>query len=134
MTCAGFYWVITGGSYLVPRSIYENWVAGKDVVGRGDGQFMTSKSAMDRLLQEANGDMSIVKQRLGIPQNQWNEPLVRVDVMNPLLHNARLPSGLNSGVNSQFQWGGYTSGGMPELITNPIPKSDIRATIISGNE
>ena len=54
--------------------------------------------------------------------------------MNPLLHDARLPSGLNSGANSQFQWGGYTSGGMPEIITNPIPKSDIRATIISGGK
>lgn len=78
--------------------------------------------------------MSVVKGKLGIPQNQWNEPLVRVDVMNPLLHKARLPSGLNSGANSQFQWGGYTSGGMPELITNPIPKTHIRATLITGEK
>ena len=116
---------------LLTQSLYETWVDGKATVGRSDGQFMTTASAMDRLLQQANGDMSVVKSKLGIPPEAWNEPLVRIDVMNPLLHDARLPSGLSSGANTQFRWGGYTSRGMPEIITDPIPRSDIRATLIT---
>ncbi|HMV59283.1 MAG TPA: hypothetical protein PKD38_18975 [Nitrospira sp.] len=88
---------------------------------------MTSRSAMGRLLSDSAGDVAVIMQRRGIPPDQWNEPLVRIDVMNPLLHYARLPSGLNSGANSRFQWGGFTSGGMPELVTNPIQRKDTRA-------
>lgn len=82
---------------------------------------MTTSRAMDRLLVEAGGDMNVLKTRLGIPREAWNEELLRIDVFDPLLHNARLPSGLEPAANSLLRFGGYTSGGMPEAVLGRIP-------------
>lgn len=110
-----------GGSYLVTESTLNKRILGQDTIGRRDGQFMIPADRMDTLLEHANGNLDVVKQRLGIPAAEWNEPVFRIDVHNPLLHNARLPSGLESGANDLFRWGGYTSGGLPEIVTDPIP-------------
>lgn len=76
------------------------------------------------MLAKANGDLLAVKKSLGIPADQWNEPLVRVDVFNPLQHNARFPSGFEEGANPLFKWGGYTKGEMPETAVDPIYVKD----------
>lgn len=108
-----------GGSYLVPESAYNRFVKGQKSIGRPDGQFITTKKDMDKLISETGGDVSKISNRLG---TRWNEPLYRVDIENPLLHNARFPSGLESGADPElFRWGGYTSGGMSEIIIDPIP-------------
>ncbi|WP_024461597.1 hypothetical protein [Marinimicrobium sp. LS-A18] len=77
---------------------------------------------MDKILSDANGDLTLVKQKLGIPEKYWNEEIIRIDIHNPLLHNARLPSGLERGANEQFKWGGYTSGGLPEIVIDQVPQ------------
>lgn len=77
---------------------------------------------MDKILFEADGNLAVVKQKLGIPERYWNEEILRVDVHNPLMHNARFPSGFERGANEQFRWGGYTSGGQPEVVVDQIPK------------
>jgi hypothetical protein len=110
-----------GGSFLIPESAYENYVAGKPTVGDPAGQYITTKSYMDAILSDAAGDITVVKQRLSIPERAWNEPLRRIDIDNPLLHNARMPSGLERGANEFFRWGGYTKGGMPEVVIDPVP-------------
>ncbi len=115
-----------GGSYLVPKSIYQNWIQGQSRIGRPDGQFITTRAAMDRLLNETAGNLGAVKRRLGIPDEYWNEPLYRVDIDYPLLHNSRLPAGWESGANELFRWGGYTSGGLPEVIIEQVPMGGFR--------
>ncbi len=117
-----------GASYLIPRSKYDKWIADAASIGRADGLFVTTSEAMDRLLREADGDLDAVKRKLGIPPDAWNEPLVRVDVLNPLEHNARLPSGFEEGANSEFVWGGYTSGGMPEVVLDPVSRGAFQVT------
>ena len=53
----------------------------------------------------------------------------RIDIDNPLLHNARLPSGLERKADLElFRWGGYTSGGMPEVIIDQVPKGQFSVT------
>ncbi|MCP4545813.1 MAG: hypothetical protein GY835_05025, partial [bacterium] len=53
---------------------------------------------------------------------RWSEPLYRIDVRNPLLHNARLPSGLERGADPVlFRWSGYSDGCMPQVIIDQIP-------------
>lgn len=116
-----------GGSYLIPRAAYERRVRGQAMAGRSDGQFMLRKSAMDRVLRESGGDLKEVKRMLGIPDEFWNDELIRIDVDNPLLHNARMPSGLEEGANELFRWGGYTSGGYPEVVIDQIPAGAFRA-------
>lgn len=117
-----------GGAYLIPEAAYKRWVEGQPVIGRLDGQFITTKAAMDDILRSSGGDISKVKQRLGIPSNVWDEKLIRVDIPSPLLFNARLPTGLESGANSLFRWGGYTKGGLPEIIIDQVPQSQVRIT------
>ncbi len=116
-----------GASYLLPESTYKGFVAGKSAVGRADGLYVTTRSAMDELLAVSRGDHAAVKARLGIEPDAWNERLWRVDVANPLLHNARLPSGMESGANKLFIWGGYTRGGMPEAVLDPVPAGEFVA-------
>jgi hypothetical protein len=117
-----------GASYLLPESSYVGFVAGKGSIGRPDGLYVSTRSAMDDLLATARGDLAFVKARLGIEPDVWNERLWRVDVANPLMHNARLPSGMEEGANDVFIWGGYTRGGMPEAVIDPVPAGGFVAT------
>jgi RHS repeat-associated protein len=117
-----------GGSFLVPKSVFERRIAGKALVGRPDGLFLTTRSAMDKLLARTGGKLDAIKQAIGIPADAWNEPLIRVDVGNPLQYNARFPSGLEQGANEYFRWGGYTAGGLPEIVTEQVPAVDTVAT------
>jgi hypothetical protein len=114
-----------GGSYLVPESAYVRFVQGQATIGRTDGLFMTTTEYMDNLLLQTGGDLSKINSKLGV---NWTEQLYRIDVQSPLLYNARLPSGLESGANSTFKWGGYTKGGAPEIITTPVPSTEIKIT------
>jgi len=58
----------------------------------------------------------------------WNGPLVRIDIPNPLLYTRRLPSGLEAGANSYFVRGGYISGGAPEIVIDPVPLKNVKPT------
>jgi len=118
-----------GASYLIPKSSLEKYVMGlrdhklqKDrMIGMKDGQFVTTKASMDKLINEAGNNLSKIKKELGIPEKDWNEALYRIDIHNPLLLNPRLPSGLEEGANELFRYGGYTSGGNPEIVIDQIP-------------
>ena len=37
-----------------------------------------------------------------------------------------MPSGFEAGANEKFVWGGYTSGGMPEAVIDPVPENDLK--------
>ena len=115
-----------GGSYLVPEGAYNNFIKGQKVIGRFDGQFITTKAAMDKILLEAGGDVSKINQFLGV---NWSGKLYRIDIDSPLLYNTRLPSGLEVGADiNLFRWGGSTSGAIPEAIVDQIPAGAFRAT------
>jgi len=115
-----------GGSYIVDDATYQRFITGKAFVGRsGEGVFITTRAAMDRLVAEAGGDLSVINKRLSA---NFKGKLYRVDIQDPLLHNARLPTGLEQGANKSFKWGGYTKGGMPEVIVDPVPAGAFTAT------
>lgn len=40
-----------------------------------------------------------------------------------------MPSGMEMGANKHFKWGGYTSGGVPELVIDQVPNTDAYRTI-----
>jgi hypothetical protein len=84
------------------------------------------KSVADELV--AKGDRQLAKERLGIPDKFWNEPLHRFDVPDPMSRNARLPTGKETGANEMFVPGGYTSGGSPEMVIDPVPFSEMSKT------
>jgi hypothetical protein len=113
-----------GASFLVPESAYQRFIQGASSVGRVDGLYVTTRGAMNKLLAQSGGDLGVINQKLG---TFWSEPLYRVDINNPLLHNARMPSGLEQGANVNFRWGGYTSGGMSEAVLDPVPAGGFTA-------
>jgi hypothetical protein len=83
---------------------------------------------MDELIERAAGDRAVLKKIIAIPADQWNEPLRRIDIANPLLHNARLPGGLEAGANMYFRWGGYTAGGAAEIVIDPAGAAAVRVS------
>jgi hypothetical protein len=73
---------------------------------------------VDKLLAETGGNLSAINKKLG---THWKGRVYRIDVHDPLLHNARLPSGLGPGADAElFRWGGYTSGGAPEVVIDRL--------------
>ncbi len=100
------------------------------LIGRPDGQFITSSKQLNRIIAETKGDPVAMAERLGI--EDWNSgtTIVRMDVESPLWHDPRFPTGSESGANSLFIPGGQTSGGVSEIIINPVPRNEVWWIII----
>jgi hypothetical protein len=109
-----------GGSFLIRKKTFERLIKAGDPIGREDGLFITTRASMDKLFEKSGKSLELIKKGMGIPENQWNEPLIRIDVTNPLLHDARMASGIEQGANELFMWGGYTKGGMPEIAIDSV--------------
>lgn len=79
----------------------------------------------DRLWTNADG--ATIRRALGIPNTDkaWHRPLVQVDIPEPLSRNPRMPTGLEDAANKLYTRGGYTSGGTPEMVIDPVPWSDV---------
>ena len=94
--------------------------------------FVMPKSLCDDVIKKANGDISIIEKELGFPEGYFSDGggLVRIDVEDISGLNIRMPSGNETGANSLWLPGGYTSGGVPEAITDTIPLSRANITTI----
>jgi RHS repeat-associated protein len=116
-----------GASFVMTRDQYNRFVFGKPSVGRADGLFVTTKTNMDKIMRESGGDIGEIERRLGFDAGHFSSGggLARGDIANPGAHNARMPSGLESGANPHFKYGGYTDGGAPEAVVDPVPTSSV---------
>ena len=113
-----------GAAVFMPEGSYK-WASSNFAnVGRPDGLFVMRKSAADKL---QGMDKSTIRKKLGIPNGTkgWDGPLVRVDIPDPLSRNPRMASGMEEGANKLFKPGGYTSGGVQEIVTDPVPWSAV---------
>lgn len=122
-------------SYVVTTDVFIRRVEGQPMVGRPDGQFLSSAADIDEALRQAAGDPRKLEQILGFPNGHFgNGGVVRVDVLNPETLNPRLPSGIEGGANEFWIPGGQTSGGAVEIVTDQIPQSNlITNTVIPPN-
>jgi hypothetical protein len=99
------------------------------LIGRADGQFVSMSKAIDKIIEKAGGNTQEIAKLLG---TRWSGQLYRVDIPRPLLRNARFPSGLESGADPVlFRWGGYTSGGQPEAVIDPIPTGEFTTSPVT---
>ena len=98
------------------------------LVGRQDGQFLTSATRMNDLIASTGGDSALLGEKLGVPTWSSDTSLVRIDVPDPLSYAPRLPDSALSGANPLFKSGGLTSGGVPEVVIDPVPGSEIWVT------
>ncbi|TYQ16962.1 UNVERIFIED_CONTAM: RHS repeat-associated protein [Acetivibrio alkalicellulosi] len=116
-----------GGSFITSTDTYNKFIKNSKLMGYPDNtMYIARKDYMDKIFNEANGDLSVLEKRLGFDNGYFagGGGLVRIDIKSPLLHNARMPSGMEMGANKYFKWGGYTSGGVPEAVVNRVPNND----------
>lgn len=115
-----------GGAWILTKEQYEWFIKGKKSIGDPSGQFITSKAYIDKIFAQGGGDLRKIESLLGFSPGHFASGggLVRVNVNNPLLHNARLPTGFERGANQWFRWGGQTSGGAPEVVIDSFSSSD----------
>jgi RHS repeat-associated protein len=114
-----------GATAFVPESVWKD-IKGNSHFGRADGLYVTTKAEGDAIV--ATGSRDALKERMGIPPDKWNEPIMRVDIPDPMANNARMPAGTEAAANSLFKPGGFTSGGAPEAVLDPVPMSQVVAT------
>ncbi len=118
-----------GASFLMP----ESYVSKYSQFDRDDGLFVSPSSYIDDILKQTNGDNYLIKQKLGIDSDTWNQSLIRIDIQKPFDYNPRLPSPINSGSNHNFIPGGYTSGWIPEIVIDPVkPINVIKRPVKKG--
>lgn len=98
------------------------------MIGRPDGQFMTTARQMNLLIHETGGNPVLMGERLGISSWGPDTRLIRMDVTDPLMFNPRSPLSTMTGANSLFRPGGFTSGDIPELVTDQLPWYQVWAT------
>lgn len=68
---------------------------------------------------------------LGIPPNEWNEPIHRVDIAPSDQISLRMATGKESGANKMWVPGESTSGGIPEAVIDPVPKTKIKGRCVA---
>ncbi len=110
-------------SYLMTKDQYNLFVKDKSIIGRPDGQFVSTTERIDDVLKKADKALYNAKE-LGIPPGEWSGQggIVRVDVSDLNDYNPRIPYGSESGANELWNPGGYTSGGVKELVIDEIPE------------
>ena len=121
-----------GGSFVMTRDQYNQFVRGKDFIGCPDNtQFIAPKEYMDKIALKANGDISVFEKMLGFDPEHFSKGhgLVRIDIKDPYSLNLRIPTGNEMGANSHWIPGGYTDGGTAEAIVDCIPNNNSNVNI-----
>ena len=81
--------------------------------------FVMPKVEFDKIVAESGGNLSIIEQRLGLDVGSLSDgDTIAVYVKRQDMPDLRVPSGNEVGVNSQWQPGGRTVGGVSEAVTN----------------
>ena len=124
-----------GISVVQSEWAYSRYSTTNNFVGVPDDNtlFVMPKSLCDDVISNANGNISIIERELGFPEGYFSDQggLVRIDIDDISGLNIRMPSGNETGANELWLPGGYTSGGVPEAITDIIPLSRTKITKIS---
>ncbi len=89
--------------------------------------FVLPKDRLLSLLNEVGNDAALMEKRLGFsPGSLKNTDLSYVDIPMDWKFKPALPSGFEKAANEYFMWGGYTSGGLPELRMTDVPTGEIK--------
>ena len=125
----------SGASFIMGLDNYVMYVLTRKKIGREDNScFVMPKTVCDDIAKAANGNLTVYEQALGFEPGyfQGHGGLVRIDVLDVADLHIRIPSGNEAGANAWWLPGGYTSGGVPEAVSDLIPKSRILVTRLSG--
>lgn len=116
-----------GVSMVMGLESYNKYVVHAEKIGRADGCFVMPKYVCDEIDKKFNGDISVYETSLSFNVGYFSSQggLVRIDVFDISDLNLRMSSGNEGGANSYWLPGGFTMGGIPEVVVNPIPKSRV---------
>jgi hypothetical protein len=117
-----------GASYLVPKDILDDF--GRELLGRSDGQFISTATDINEILKKAAGDVRIIETELGLPPGSWQTNpatgkkriIVRIDVPDPKTLHLRMPTGNEAAANPLWMPGGVLPNGKLEAVVDQIPK------------
>ena len=124
-----------GVSFIMGLDNYVMYVLTRKFIGREDNScFVMPKTVCDDIAKAANGNLAVYEQALGFEPGYFrgHGGLVRIDVLDVADLHIRIPSGNEAGANAWWLPGGYTSGGVPEAVSDLIPKSRILVTRLQG--
>ena len=125
----------SGVSFVMGLDNYVMFVVARKFIGREDNScFVMPKTVCDDIAKAANGSLAVYEQALGFEPGYFHGHggLVRIDVLDVADLHIRIPSGNEAGANAWWLPGGYTSGGVPEAVSDLIPKSRILVTRLQG--
>ncbi len=125
----------SGVSFVMGLDNYVMFVVARKFIGREDNScFVMPKTVCDDIAKAANGNLAVYEQALGFEPGYFrgHGGLVRIDVLDVADLHIRIPSGNEAGANAWWVPGGYTSGGVPEAVSDLIPKSRILVTRLQG--
>lgn len=115
-------------SYLVTGENYELYVLDKDEktpnLGYKGALYISTVAEIDRILEEAQGNIATLELNLGIPAGWWQgkQGIWRIDVHEPENKLLRIPDGSEATANEFWTPGGMTSGGALEAVVGEVPK------------
>lgn len=93
------------------QGVYEYGTLGPD------GGFVMPKKLFSQLIEQSDGNMRIIENKLGLEQGYLtNTDTAIYYIPRNEIVNLRLPSGNETGANKNWIPGGYTSGGIPEAV------------------
>ena len=125
----------SGVSFVMGLDNYVMFVVARKFIGREDNScFVMPKTVCDDIAKAANGNLAVYEQALGFEPGYFrgHGGLVRINVLDVADLHIRIPSGNEAGANAWWLPGGYTSGGVPEAVSDLIPKSRILVTRLQG--
>ncbi len=123
-----------GATVIQTEWAYTNYSEANGFVGVPDDNtlFVMPKKYADKVIQESNGNINYIEEKLGFPKGyfKYGGGLVRIDIEDLSGLDLRLPSGNETGANSLWIPGGETSGGVPEAVLNTVPLDMTRVSRI----
>ena len=124
-----------GASLVMSRDSFISYVLFSKTIGRDDNTcFVMPVDVCDEIEAAAHGNPRVYERALGFDDGYFESHggLIRLDIYDLTDLDLRIPSGNEAGANAYWLPGGYTSGGVPEAVTNLIPKSRVRIIVVTN--
>ncbi len=83
-----------------------------------DSTFVMPTSVADKVIELSQGDPRKLETLLAVPGGTFGSNPIRVDSTD--FTGLRIPSGNEGGANEQWIPGGFTAGGIPEAVVDPL--------------
>lgn len=103
-----------GATRIVPKKTFDAYGLGQ----RDGTSFVFASDQLEDLMRSTGGDMRLVEQAIGLPDRYLEGDILKIDIPSPDRFGLRIPSGNESGANSDWIPGGKLPGGYSEAVVD----------------